>query len=219
MQNKILAIETSGLVCSLACNNKKLELVVNPSEPRHSQIILSMLDSLLAQAKLSLAELDLITADVGPGSFTGVRVGVAMANSLAFALNKPVVGYSSLEIMAYQLVDRQNVTCLAVLDARMQQFYYAILSIKGGRLHKQGTAILGDLTQLQSYLQHNKVDCVISNYAELKAELEKEHEYISSSGPSAADLLKMVLANYPDNLSSDSSKVLVPNYVRNNVLG
>ena len=89
---------------------------------RHSELLLPMLHELLAQAELSLEKLDGIAFGAGPGSFTGLRVACGVAQGLAFGLNLPVIGISTLKALAAQ-INNENV--ITAIDARMGEIYHA----------------------------------------------------------------------------------------------
>jgi len=91
----------------------------------HGREIAPAIQSLLTEAGLPLAQLDLLACDVGPGSYTGLRVGLAAAKGLALALGKPLVGVASLDALAEAARDRARVLCPAV-DAKWEQIYGAI---------------------------------------------------------------------------------------------
>ena len=118
---KILAFDTSTEACTVALwrDGEVLERFERRSQ--HSEHLLAMVDSLLAEAGILLAQLDAIAFGRGPGSFTGLRIGAGVAQGLAFAANLPVVPVSSLTALA-QGVDGNKV--LAALDARMGQVYW-----------------------------------------------------------------------------------------------
>jgi len=123
---KILAIDTTEQACSAALLlesgiREKFEVV-----PRqHSQLLLPMVESLLAEAGLALAQLDALAFGRGPGSFTGVRIATAVAQGLAMAADLPVVPVSSLLALAQGAAGRHTAQrVLAVLDARMQELYW-----------------------------------------------------------------------------------------------
>ena len=81
--------------------------------------------------EIDLSELDAIAITAGPGSFTGVRIGVASAKGLAFKNNTPCISVSTLEAIAYNFIDENCIVC-AVMDARRMQFYNAVFEIKDG---------------------------------------------------------------------------------------
>jgi tRNA threonylcarbamoyladenosine biosynthesis protein TsaB len=121
----LLAIETSTEACSVALVHG--DQVIERSElapRRHAELVLPMADSLLAEAGLSRHALDGIAVGRGPGAFTGVRLGVSLAQGMALALDLPVVTVSSLEALALE-APYDEAAILAVIDARMGEIYVA----------------------------------------------------------------------------------------------
>jgi tRNA threonylcarbamoyladenosine biosynthesis protein TsaB len=119
---KLLALDTSTEACSVALmlGNETIEQF--ELEQRHGERLLAMVRDVLAQAGVSLTQLDAIGFGRGPGSFTSLRIGAGVVQGLAFGAEIPVVPVSSLAALA-QGVDAPKV--LAAFDARMQQVYYA----------------------------------------------------------------------------------------------
>ena len=97
---KLLAFDTATEACTVALwlDGKVLERFEHQSQ--HSEHLLAMIDALLAEAELSISQLDAIAFGRGPGSFTGLRIGAGVAQGLAFAANLPVVPVSSLAALA-----------------------------------------------------------------------------------------------------------------------
>lgn len=127
MKPTILALDTATEACSVALAFQGSNTQINELSPRsHTQRILPMVDELLANAKLSLDKVDYLAFGQGPGSFTGVRVGVGIAQGLAFGANLPVVAVSNLQAMAEQAYQQQGATeVVALIDARMNEVYFA----------------------------------------------------------------------------------------------
>lgn len=123
---KILAIDASTDACSAALlvdNEVNERFMVIPKQ--HTNFILPMVDELLAEAKLSFKQLDAIAFGSGPGSFTGVRLAVSIAQGFAFAANLPVIGVSTLRALAQEVfVEFNHPRVLVVQDARMQEVYF-----------------------------------------------------------------------------------------------
>lgn len=131
---KILALETSATAASAAvCEDESL---IAQSFQRtgltHSATLMPMVESMLKNAGMMLEEMDLIAIAAGPGSFTGLRIGVSAAKGLAWPLDKPCAGVSTLEAMAWQMVGMEGVVC-AAMDARRQQVYNALFELKGDK--------------------------------------------------------------------------------------
>lgn len=132
----LLAIETSANLCSVALvhHGEISELVI--SEPRgHTRHLLPAIDRLLSDAGLTLHRLDAIAVTTGPGSFTGLRIGIGVAQGLTYGADLPAVPLSSLATLAQgamrsgQLV--QSDVAVAVLDARMDEVYWGLYQVAG----------------------------------------------------------------------------------------
>jgi len=126
---RILAIESTAKAASAAVldNGRLVSQYWQKSGLTHSRTLLKMVEDMLANLELKMADIDLVAVAKGPGSFTGVRIGVAAAKGLAWAADKPVCGVSTLEAMAYPLSDRDGIIC-PVMDARRGQVYNALFS-------------------------------------------------------------------------------------------
>ena len=98
----------------------------------HSRTLLPMAEDMLKNAELTIGDVDLFAVAHGPGSFTGVRIGVSTVKGLAWAANKPCVGVSTLEAMAWHGLAAGGVVC-PVMDARRSQVYNALFEIRDGR--------------------------------------------------------------------------------------
>ncbi|HAT29887.1 MAG TPA: tRNA (adenosine(37)-N6)-threonylcarbamoyltransferase complex dimerization subunit type 1 TsaB [Janthinobacterium sp.] len=129
----ILAIETSSELASCALLRGDVSSSRDSSGVRtHSQSILPMVQSLLAEAGITLADCDAIAYGSGPGSFTGVRTACGIAQGLAFGAGLPVVPVVTLDAMALACHQRHGaVNILAVLDARMGEVYWAQYHMDG----------------------------------------------------------------------------------------
>jgi tRNA threonylcarbamoyladenosine biosynthesis protein TsaB len=123
----LIAIETSAEACSAALWREDAIIERFAIAPRgHSELILSMIDEVLAEGGVSRSGLDGVIFGRGPGSFTGVRIAVGVAQGMAFALDIPAVPVSTLEILAQGVFGRYGARrVLAALDARMEEVYWA----------------------------------------------------------------------------------------------
>ena len=125
----ILAIETSTTACSVALSVGESRFSRYSEEPRsHTRLIMAMVDAVLVEAGVAVAALDAIAVTVGPGSFTGLRIGFATAQGLAFGAQVPVIAVSTLQVMAQtyrrktNLSDQHTGILMPLLDARMGEF-------------------------------------------------------------------------------------------------
>jgi tRNA threonylcarbamoyladenosine biosynthesis protein TsaB len=124
---KILALDTCTEMCSAAVlDENRLTANAVLTQRGHSERILGMIDNVLEEAALSLKQMDVLAFGRGPGSFTGVRVGVGVAQGIAFARQLPVVPVSTLAATAQRAIDEHDASHIAVaLDARMGEVYAA----------------------------------------------------------------------------------------------
>ena len=134
---RILAFESSAKAASVALLEDDVLLAESfqNNGKTHSATLMPMAQSLLADCGLKAADLDLVAVAMGPGSFTGVRIGVAAAKGLAWAAEKPICGVSTLEAMAMQLLPLEGILC-PVMDARRAQVYNALFHSDGQTLHR-----------------------------------------------------------------------------------
>lgn len=126
MTPKILAIDTSSEACSVALSNGSDNLYRYTDEPRqHAALVLPMVEELLAETELTLAELDAIAFGRGPGAFTGLRIAAGMVQGLAFGADLPVIPVSSLAVLAHRAWREFGCTQIhAAFDARMGEVYW-----------------------------------------------------------------------------------------------
>ena len=127
---KILAVDTASLSGSVALATGEslvAESLLNVRST-HSEKLLKQIDLLLDEASWQLADIDLFAAVVGPGSFTGLRIGLATVKGLAQSFNKPIVSVTALEASALGLATDQFPVC-AFLDARKKEVYCQLFSV------------------------------------------------------------------------------------------
>lgn len=124
---RILALDTATEACSCALwLDGEMITRFEVAPQKHTQLILPMIDGLLADAGVDRHSLDAIAFGRGPGSFTGVRIAVAMAQGIAFSLDKPVVPVSTLQALALAGVRQYGADkIIALMDARMGEVYHA----------------------------------------------------------------------------------------------
>jgi len=121
----LLALETSTEACSVALIHGDEVIARSEIAPRrHAELVLPMADALLAEAGLGRHALDVIAVGRGPGAFTGVRLGISLAQGMALALDVPVITVSSLAALALEAPE-DDAAILAVIDARMGEVYAA----------------------------------------------------------------------------------------------
>lgn len=131
---KILALETSAKACSAAVTEggQVLASCYQNTGLTHSRTLMPMVESMLKNAELTMDDLGAVAVAVGPGSFTGIRIGVAAAKGLAFAAGLPAAGVSTLEAMALGL-SHMDTLIICAMDARRGQIYNALFEANSGK--------------------------------------------------------------------------------------
>ncbi len=147
---KLLALETTAKAASCAVLQDGVPLATawQATGLTHSRTLLPMVEDMLKNSELSLADLDAIAVAAGPGSFTGLRIGIAGVKGLAWAAEKPCIPVSTLEGMAWPL-SHLNGIIVCAMDARRQQIYNAVFRAENGtltRLREDRAISLEDVT-------------------------------------------------------------------------
>ena len=129
---KILAVDTSSKLCSAAILEdtnliKKIEL---DNGLTHSETLMPLIQQLLNECSLSLNNINLLVSDIGPGSFTGIRIGVSSCKAFSDSLNIPCVGISSLEVLAYN-IQNDGIIC-STIDCKNNNCYFALYELNSG---------------------------------------------------------------------------------------
>lgn len=134
---KILGVESSATSASAAifCDGKLLSMQYTNTGLTHSQTLLPMVEGALESAGVGIDEIDCLCASVGPGSFTGVRIGVSTVKGLAFSNNIKCLAVSSLEAIAKPF-SASDCYIVSLMDARCKQFYTATFSSENGMLKR-----------------------------------------------------------------------------------
>lgn len=156
---KLLALDSTATAASCAILEDgvlKGEFFIN-TKLTHSQTLMPMVEALFQNTCIAPAEIDVFAVAAGPGSFTGVRIGVSAVKGMAMAAEKPCISVSTLEAMAYCMTGADCFVC-AVMDARCGQVYHAMFEIENGEV----TRLCGDRAIA---------------IAELKEELKKENGF------------------------------------------
>ena len=132
---RILALETAAKAVSAAVTEegKVLASAYQDTGLTHSRTLMPLVELLLRNTDMTAADLDVIAVSAGPGSFTGVRIGVSAAKGLAWAVDKPCAAVSTLAALARNVAFLDGLVVCA-MDARRQQVYNALFEAKNGRL-------------------------------------------------------------------------------------
>jgi tRNA threonylcarbamoyladenosine biosynthesis protein TsaB len=134
---KILSLDSSATVATVALteDGKLLAEYTLNNGNTHSETLLPMIENILRELRLEASDIDAFALSEGPGSFTGVRIGAATIKGLAFGREKPCIGVSSLEALAYNFIGESGIVASA-MDARRSQVYTSIFRVNNGEIER-----------------------------------------------------------------------------------
>lgn len=234
---KILAIDTSSKVCSVAITedtNKIIELN-SDDEKTHSVKLMPIVDEALKTSNLSLDNIDLLACCVGPGSFTGVRIGIATIKAFADVKNLPVVGVSSLEELAYNAlktvpnIQLSNTLFCSIIDANNHNVYCGLFRYYNNCLNQITDLIAEDIETVISKINttittfNNQFNCIVFvgdgtvAYKELlQNEINNINLHFATNEQNNANSVSVAVAGYIKYKNGDygNSDFLSPLYLR-----
>lgn len=179
----ILGIDASAISagCALAEGGKIIAESFLNTRHTHSETLLPMISSMLKSAGVELRDVEKIAVSAGPGSFTGLRIGISTAKGLADAAHKPCVSVSTLEAIAYNFIGVDGIVC-ACMDARCKQVYNALFKSENGvitRLCDDRAISAADLSEELSRLDGKVI--LAGDGAELMHEFTEEKYALAPS--------------------------------------
>jgi len=158
----ILQIETATTVCSVALAEDGNVLAYKEVEQRniHAEAITVFIEDLFKTTSKQYKDLDAVAVSCGPGSYTGLRIGISAAKGLCFALDKPLIAIETLEAMTdgmiTQYIDDDNVLFCPMIDARRMEVFTAVFDCNGNRV-KDTSAEIIDGNSFSDLLKDNKM--------------------------------------------------------------
>lgn len=226
---KYLAIDASTEACSVAllinnaANERQIITRYELCPQSHSLRLLPMVDEALKEAGCKVQDLDGLIYGQGPGSFTGVRIGIGVAQGLAFSAELPVVGVSTLQTMAQMAFEQQQQTqVLAAIDARMSEVYtgYYVVDEQGIMQSKIDEAVLKPNLLAAHYQQFTLPSFAVGTgwdaYAADLSPLKQQAESPEILFPTAQAMLKIGIAAFEQG-KGVSAEYAQPVYVRDTV--
>lgn len=183
----ILSIETATTNCSVALSKEGNTIFFKEDTSKnysHAESLHVFIDAVLKEAALPAKNLDAIAISKGPGSYTGLRIGVSAAKGLCFALDKPLISVPTLEALAHQVVCKQGVI-VAMLDARRLEVYAAVYNSNYNQIKETEAQIL-DENAFADYLNTGKVYFIGSGVEKTKTLVHHPNAvFIEAKLPSA----------------------------------
>ena len=130
---KILAIDTSSNICSVSILEDNTVIIEkhNDDEKTHSQKLMPLIDEMFKESSLALDDIDLLACSQGPGSFTGIRIGISTVKAFADVKHIPIIGVSSLESLAYNVSNQGLIATL--IDAKHDNVYFALYELNNNK--------------------------------------------------------------------------------------
>ena len=158
---KILSIDTASNICGVSIleNNKLICNLDSNTGKTHSENLMPMIKKALEKSNSTLKDIQLISCDIGPGSFTGIRIGIATVKAFNDSLGIPCIGISSLESLAYNIKDdiKENECICSLIDCKNDNCYFALYEKKNAILENliepQAESIESCLSILKSYCE------------------------------------------------------------------
>ena len=191
----ILNIETATTNCSVSLSKEGKTIVLKEDYDKnysHAERLHVYIDEVLKEAGISANDLSAIAVSKGPGSYTGLRIGVSAAKGLCFALDKPLISISTLEALAHQVTCQEGVI-VAMLDARRMEVYSAVFDSNHNKIRETEAQILNEQS-FNSYLEKGKVYFIGNGVEKTKALLNHPNAvFIEGKLPSANEM--SLLAN------------------------
>lgn len=205
----ILAIETATDACSVALLSGPHLLVRRAVEAkRHSEELLSLIDSLLKEARIVLSEVDALAVNVGPGSFSGIRIGIGVAQGLSFGMKVPVLTMNTFELLAYKAFRQEHIEEGTIaIDAKMGEAFVAQFTIQNHEPVLTNVPLIEKVSQLTP--EAVWVTCGLEAHRNRLKAIELE--------PSAYELAILARRRFEAGQKGVSALMLEPLYIRETV--
>ncbi|MFC4218737.1 tRNA (adenosine(37)-N6)-threonylcarbamoyltransferase complex dimerization subunit type 1 TsaB [Flagellimonas marina] len=195
----LLNLETATTNCSV-CISKGSEVILlkenNAVNYSHSEQLHVFIKEVLQEASLSFSDLDAVTISKGPGSYTGLRIGVSAAKGLCFSLDLPLISIPTLESMAHQVQLEEGELVIPVLDARRMEVYSTVFNHQFEKIRETRAEII-DENSFADYVSEHKVHVVGSGAAKCKDVLTHPNfKFDASIVPSAKEMAPIAFEKY-----------------------
>lgn len=204
----VLAIDTATKIGSVALYDDKIGVIGEINlyvKVNHSNVIMDAVDSLFKLSGLNIKDVDRIAVTIGPGSFTGIRIGTAIAKGLAYSLKKPIVRVNELDVLAHMGENREDII-VPLIDARKERVYFSKYRYVDSILLREEEYKDGELRDVLEDLKGKKVtfigDGATVNEKLINEILEKDYTIFSKANsiPRAGIAAQISLRLPEDNL-------------------
>lgn len=201
----ILNIETATTNCSVSVSENGKTIALKEDSRNgysHAEKLHVFIDEVIAEANINTSDLDAIAVSKGPGSYTGLRIGVSAAKGLAFALNKPLISVPTLDVLAHQIKEPEGIV-IAMLDARRMEVYSAVYDDNFNQIRNTQAQIL-EASSFEAYLNKGVVYFVGDGVTKTKELISNanavfiEDKLPSANNMSALAFHKFELNNFED---------------------
>jgi len=200
----VLGIETSGIICGVSwINNGQIFLEYRIEQPNiHTQLLADLVKKGFEQLGRLPHDIDLLSVASGPGSFTGLRIGMAYAKGMAYALDKPIIAVSNFEVLA-QHTPRNKFPIYSVIDARRENYFLGVFNKDKYYIDETVFCSTGELTR---YLSKKGIivttiynfddtigpdcDVILTSYSATTVAIAGEAKYISGQDNTDIDQLE-----------------------------
>ncbi|PQJ79488.1 tRNA (adenosine(37)-N6)-threonylcarbamoyltransferase complex dimerization subunit type 1 TsaB [Polaribacter porphyrae] len=194
----ILNIETSTKNCSVSIANEGEVLVIkelNNGNYSHAEMLHPFIDDIINKSNISLSDIDAIAVSKGPGSYTGLRIGVSAAKGLCFAFDKPLISIDTLTSLSYSITINQGII-VPMIDARRMEVYSAIFDANHQLVREIKADIVDEETYLE-YLEKSRVYFLGDGATKCKEIIKHKNAiFIESKYPSAREMAKLSFDKY-----------------------
>jgi tRNA threonylcarbamoyladenosine biosynthesis protein TsaB len=217
---KILALDTATEICSVAIldDDNMIDAITINSTNSHSVELMPIISNIMSRNNLTLNDIDLFACDNGPGSFTGIRIGIATIKAFCDVTNKPCIGVSSLDGFSIKNPKNNCIIC-SLINAKHNNCYCGLFTYSNNKLEKYQDYFFDSFSNILLELENlEKKVFFVGNCGDLFKDIIanssiEDYEIYFDSQISAVDIGKVAFYNY-ENTTNNTSRNLIPIYLK-----
>lgn len=217
----ILSIETATTNCSVSISKAGEILVLkehNEENYTHSEQLHVFIDQVIKEAGILKNEIDAVAVSKGPGSYTGLRIGVSAAKGLCFALDKPLIAIATLESLSHQIQPQPNEIIIPLLDARRMEVYSAVFSSEYEQIRDTKAEVI-ETASFAEYSDNDKVYLIGNGAEKCKGVVALPNvEFYTTNFPSSKEMASIAFSKYKKGDFEDVA-YFEPYYLKDFILG